>query len=113
MRVYEGASPGRRATSWRSRGSSANAEIQVALRRLRERTRDLVRNTPHAPRMLDVLCTQIIGEGLRPVSSTGNDELDDKVDCLWDEWQAQADVEGIDSFYSMQVLAIRAMIADG
>ena len=98
LRIYEGAAVGRRNSSWRAAQTSANAEIQMALRPLRDRARELVRNTPHAARLADVLVTHAVGIGLRPVPDTGSDRLDDRVSELWNEWQAQADVEGVQSF---------------
>ncbi|MFZ1413221.1 MAG: phage portal protein, partial [Defluviicoccus sp.] len=47
-RSYEGARIGRRTEGWVVAGTSANAEIGTALVRLRDRTRDLVRNNPYA-----------------------------------------------------------------
>jgi lambda family phage portal protein len=114
MRIYEGADVGRRASSWRGvRGSSANTEIMGAIGSLRDRARDLCRNTPHAPRMLDVLTAGIVGDGIRPVPNTGSDRLNDRVEALWNEWQGQADVQGLMSFYSMQVLAVRSLVESG
>src|SRR5262249_37489119 len=111
--MYEGADSGRRGASWRSRRTSANTEIQRALLPMRDRARELVRNTPHAPRLVDVLTASIVGDGIRPVPNTGSDNLNDRVETLWNEWQQQADVQGVHSFYSMQVLAVRSMIESG
>ena len=41
--AYEGARTDRRTGGWITTGNSANAEIAVALSRLRERSRDLIR----------------------------------------------------------------------
>ena len=113
LRVYEGASVGRRNASFRGRMGSANAEIWGAIRPLRDRSRELVRNTPHAPRMIEVLVTHSIGTGLRPVPRTGSDRLDSRVIDLWDGWQKRADVEGRMSFEAMQALALRSVIESG
>lgn len=113
IRIYDGASDGRRASSWRSRQSSANTEIGGALTQLRDRARDLVRNTPYAPRALDILVGHTIGTGLVPVPQTGSDNLDRRVTELWDAWCAQADVEGVLSFGAMQALAVRSMVESG
>jgi lambda family phage portal protein len=113
QRIYEGADSGRRGSSWRSRRTSANAEIMQALVPMRDRARELVRNTPHAPRLIDVLTASIVGDGIRPVPNTGSDRLNDRVEQLWNDWQCQVDVQGVHSFYSMQVLAIRSMIESG
>src|SRR5690606_32300822 len=47
-RAYEGARTGRRTEGWHTVGTSANTEIAPALARLRNRSRDLVRNNPYA-----------------------------------------------------------------
>jgi lambda family phage portal protein len=112
-RVYEGASVGRRSSSWRTLHTSANAEIQLAIRPLRDRARDLARNTPHAPRMLDILVSHTIGTGLVPVPATGSDRLDRQVIGLWNDWVERSDVTGQLSFYAMQALAVRSMIESG
>lgn len=113
IRIYEGASVGRRSASWRTLHTSANAEIQLAIRPLRDRARDLVRNTPHAPRMLDVLTSHTVGDGIVPVPDTGKDRTDRQVSDLWAEWCERADVTGQLSFYAMQALAVRSMVESG
>lgn len=106
---------GRRANSWRTTlgGASANTELATAMRPLRDRSRELVRNTPHANRMLDILCSHTVGTGILPVSNTGSDRIDKQVDQLWADWVAQADVTDRESFDALQVLAVRAMIESG
>ena len=47
-RAYEGAKLGRRTGGWVAAGTGANAEIAPAIARLRDRSRDLVRNNPYA-----------------------------------------------------------------
>lgn len=113
LRLYEGAQVGRRASSWRGRGTSANAEIADGMKRLRDRARELVRNTPHAPRILDIIINNTVGEGVIPQPNTGNDKLDDKVSALWDSWQEHCDVQGYETFYGMQVLGLRSIIEGG
>jgi len=113
MRMYEGATAGRRTTSFRGRATSANTEIAQGIGNLRDRARDLVRNTPHGPRLLDIMCSHIIGTGIRPVSATGKDKLDDRIERLWKDWQDAAGIEGLLSFYAQQELGVRSMIQDG
>jgi len=113
IRIYEGATAGRRASSWRALGTSSNAELQSAIRPLRDRSRDLARNTPHAARLLDVMVAHLVGNGLIPISSTGKDKIDAQVQDLWEDWDNQADVTGRLSFRAMQGLAVRSMIESG
>jgi lambda family phage portal protein len=113
LRVYDGAQPGRRAQSFSALRTSANAEIQMALAPLRDRARDLARNSPYAPRVLDIFSSHIVGMGLRPVPHTGKDKLDTKVSDMWEEFQRRADVEGVLSLYAQQGLAVRSTIESG
>ncbi len=113
LRVYEGATVGRRATSWKALNTSANAEIQGALRPLRDRARDLARNTPYAARMLDIITSHTIGTGIVPNIDTGSDKLDRRLETLWGEWEEEADVTGQMGFYAMQALAVRSTVESG
>src|SRR4051794_37377970 len=102
LRAYEGATVGRRASSFRALPTSANAEIQGALRPLRDRSRELARNTPYGARMLDIFSSHTVGTGIVPVPDTGSDALDKRLTELWGEWEEQADVEGVLGFYGQQ-----------
>lgn len=113
IRAYEGASVGRRGTSWQATSISANGEIASGLMPLRNRARELGRNNPYAARMLDIMPSHVVGNGIVPVSTTGKDGIDKKVSDLWNEWQMTADVTGGLSFYALQVLAVRSMIESG
>jgi lambda family phage portal protein len=110
-RSYDGAAASRR--GWSSaRRSSANAALRPDLATLRERARDMVRNTPLA-RVPDVLAGHIVGTGIRPVSRTGNRALDKRVNKLFEEWQQDALVSGELDFYGLQALVVRSMVEGG
>lgn len=113
LRIYEGAAVGRRASSFKALNTSANAEIQGALRPLRSRARDLARNTPYAARMLDIITAHTVGSGITPVPDTGSDRYDRRLENLWGDWERHADVTGQLGFYGMQSLAVRAMVESG
>ena len=112
VRDYDAATKGRRGTSFRGRGTSANGEVGPALATLRDRARDLVRNTPHGARMLDVLVGHIVGTGLTVVWNTGSDRGDRIVRAAWDDWCRTADVAG-GTFAAFQALALRSTIEGG
>ena len=65
-RAYEGARQGRRTEGWIAAGTGANAEIAPALARLRDRSRDLVRNNPYAGKAVQALVSNMVGTGLMP-----------------------------------------------
>lgn len=113
IRIFEGADRGRRGASWQATGASANTELAGAQHVLRDRARDLARNNPWAARMLDIMSSHIVGNGIVPVSNTGSDKIDNRVNSLWEDFVDQADITGCLSFYAMQDLAVRSMIESG
>lgn len=110
-RSYDGARAPRRGLVW-SRGQSANATVAPALAPLRDRARDLVRNTPMA-RVPDVLAAHIVGTGIVPVSRTGNRALDRRVNKLFDDWQEACLISGEVDFYGLQALLCRSIVEGG
>ena len=65
-RGYEGARTGRRSEGWVAAGTGANTEIAPALARLRDRSRDLVRNNPYAAKAVGALVSNLVGRGIVP-----------------------------------------------
>ena len=55
MLSYEAARTDRRTSGWMTTDSGANAEIGPALARVRQRSRDLIRNNAYAANALDEL----------------------------------------------------------
>lgn len=111
-RGYDGAKRGRRGNG-RAPSTSANAEVGPAQVLLRNRARDLVRNNPHAARIVDVLASNLVGAGIQPVSKTGRKTVDKKVNRLWKQFAAQADADGQLDVYGLQALAVREMCQAG
>lgn len=105
-RTYEGAKTGRRTSSWIAPNSSANAELYGALERLRARSRDLVRNNPHARRAIAALVANAIGTGIE----VGVPARPGKV---WKAWSAECDFFGELGFGGIQALTARAVFESG
>ena len=74
-RAYEGAKLGRRTEGWVAAGTGANAEIAPAIARLRDRSRDLVRNNPYAAKAVQALVSNMVGTGLLPRARAATPEL--------------------------------------
>lgn len=113
MRGYDAAQNGRRTSSFRRGAPSANAEIGRSLVALRERSRELVRNTYIGQRTLDVLTTHVIGTDLTIRFDTGSDRADRSVQALWNEWIEACDIEGETGFNGLLSLAFRSMLEGG
>ncbi|SOC13776.1 lambda family phage portal protein [Rhodobacter sp. JA431] len=63
---YDAASRGRRSYGWKSPGTAADAAAFGARARLRNLSRDMIRNRPYAMRGRDVVVANVVGEGIMP-----------------------------------------------
>lgn len=113
LRYYDGAKRAPRANSLATRPGSANEALTSELSRLTARAHDLVRNTPEASRTIEILSSLIVGTGVKVIFKTGNDNLDKRVQRLWNRWCKVADIEGVLGFEGLQKLAIAGMFEGG
>lgn len=113
VRAYDGATTGRRGASWSAGGSSANSEISRGLAKLRDRSRDMSRNTAAGARILDVFVAHAVGVGITAVPKTGTVRLDKTVSALWKEFVKTADIEGELDLHGQVALATRSMLEGG
>ncbi len=112
-RGYAGAAVGRHTDGWKASSTSADTEIWVGGRRLRDRARDLERNNPYAAKAASILTTNIVGEGIMPRANTGDDARDKRVMAAFDKWSKECDADGQLDFYGLQTLAVRGMVVGG
>lgn len=66
MAYYDGADLGRRGATIRRSGASADAVTARTLPALRNGSRDLVRNNPHAKRAVEAIVSNVVGSGITP-----------------------------------------------
>ena len=113
-RVYEAASPSKR-TQWLATGSSANTEIYSSLERLRNRSRDLVRNNPYANKAIQVIVSNTVGTGIIPQVKGKRKGRVEKVSELWKRWAESplCDVEGRHDLSGLQSLVQRTVAESG
>jgi lambda family phage portal protein len=112
-RAYEGAKVGRRTEGWIAAGTGANAEIAPAIARLRDRSRDLVRNNPYAAKAVTALVSNLVGTGLQPRAAAATPELAAEADWLWSAFAASADADGLTDFAGLQALIARSLVESG
>ena len=113
VREYEAASQSRRMSDWQAGGKSANAEVALGGRYLRERSRDLVRNNAYAVAALRALVTNIVGEGIVPRSVGPSQSVNRAVDALWKRWAPRASAVLPIGVYGLQSLAVRSWLESG
>lgn len=111
--AYEGARTDRRTGGWVTSGNSANAEIAVALSKLRERSRDLVRNNAYAARAAAEVVGNAVGTGITVQARSGEPAFDRAVNAAWSDWMEECDADGQLDFYGLQALVARTVFESG
>lgn len=105
VRSFDGAKTGRRTDGWTTGGTSANAEISPALSQLRNRSRDLMRNNPHAVKAINSIVANTVGTGITVKLSDGQE--------VWNKWINECDADGQLDFYGIQSLVNRTTEESG
>jgi lambda family phage portal protein len=110
LRGYEGAAHGRRVDGWFTRSTSANAELQRSLVKLRDRHRDLVRNVPWIFRAKAAVVSITIGFGITS-RIVGNKTTQKR----WNGWAGttKCDADGRHNWYGLQALVWGAVVESG
>jgi lambda family phage portal protein len=121
--AYRGAENGRLRGTWTPGGGSADRDLLPELATLRDRSRDLVRNDGIASGAVDTISTNIIGSGIRPqsrldretlkISEDYADQLQKKIEKIWERWVPYADAGGRMNFYEIEELVERSRIING
>ena len=121
-RSYAGAIVSRLTNDWMSTQASADAEIRNSLRKLRDRSREMVRNNPYAKQAKRTTQINVVGSGIklqsqvqqirsRQPSETINRLIEEK----WNLWTRaeHCDVAGRHSFHMMEWIATGALPESG
>jgi lambda family phage portal protein len=121
-RMYEGAMVSRLTSDWVAGGNSADAEINGSLSRLRNRARQLVRDSDYARQAKRAVVSNVIGTGIRmqaqvPMQRGGrlDDGLNSAIEMAWRQWgyKEYCDVAGRLCFAEIERMAIGAMCESG
>lgn len=121
-RLYAGAQMGRLTSDWIVSGTSADAEIKSSLSRLRDRSRQLVRDNDHARNALRAIVNNVIGQGVGFQSqvrmqrgSRLNQSVNDQIEAKWYQWGRKENCHtgGTLCFADIERLAIRSVFESG
>lgn len=108
-----GSTGGRRTYSWRAGQWGPNASLNPVAQRLRDRSRDAARQDGWAKSAINTLVSQIVGTGIMPRSTCGDETVRQQLQDLWIRWTDDADADGACDFYGLQRLAVQAMVEGG
>lgn len=111
--AYDGASFGRRLGFWGIRGTGPNADADLELHALRDRSRELVRNSPLAKAAEDTWVSELVGTGLVPRPTLDDKNAVEALLRLFKRWSRHADADGVLDFFGLQELAARSLFVNG
>ena len=122
LRAYQGALVSRLTSDWMSSQLSADAEIRNSLRKLRDRSRELVRNNPYARQAKRTTQINIVGNGMKFQSlvlqqrgGKRDQRVNNIIEEAWGEWTQSdsCDCAGKYSFHQFEWLAAGALCESG
>lgn len=111
--AYAGAKRDRSNYDWNAARTGPNKEIWGAAQLLRDRSRDLVRNNPHARKAVEVLASNIVGTGIRAKCTHPDETVRRTVDELWARWQEECSAESDLEWTGLQTLAVTSWLESG
>ena len=113
--LYDGASKGRGNEWTRGPGTSQNAEVRQALTMLRNRHRELSRNTGYVSAAIDATVSMTIGDGIQPVARGSNPDKVKLAQELMIEWSQSVlcDADGRLALSGLQSLMMRTEAESG
>jgi lambda family phage portal protein len=112
---YDAASNGRRLKSWKSPGTDADAASAPGRARMRNRSRDMVRNAPFATRAQSVITNNVVGIGIVPSLSGGAKAAQKKAAEVVLPYLASADLDKhrVLNFSGMQTVVCNSVFEAG
>lgn len=115
QRNYDAAMPDRLNEGWRAPSGTGQMTDAAFRSTLRDRARDLERNSDILNGVLNAFERNVIGEGLRLQSKTGSKKMNDRIERLWREWckAENCDATGQQSFEELTRMMLRRKKVDG
>ena len=113
--LYEGAAVGRRTSGWRSVGTDINQENRLALGRLRDVSRDMVRNNAYASRAKATIAHNVVGTGILARVKANTPKRAEQIKALLDRHfdTTDIDADGRLNLYGLQSLAMSTIVESG
>lgn len=121
--AYAGAKSNRILNNWITTAGSPDSDLLSDLPKLRERSRDLIRDDANARGIVNRFQTNVIGSGIRPQSRFKGEEIGysenetaeivDDMEDIWKDWIPNADASERLDFYQIQNQVYRQVLENG
>ena len=120
VRQYEAAEGGRLSGDWMAPATSEDSELAGSLETLRNRSRKMIRDNPHASNLKRIVQDNIVGTGIgvqaqvMKADGTPDDELNNRIEEAWLQWTERdsCHTAGQLSMNSILRLAVGAVFQD-
>ena len=121
-RGFDGAMYNRLVADWITSSTSMDAELRSSLKRLRDRSRDLVRNNDYARSAQRAITNNVVGQGVRMQSAVKmrrggrmDDNTNTAIETAWEKWcrKQYCHTAGVLSFHDIERQLMDAMLSDG
>lgn len=103
---YEGATTGRRLSSWGTSSAGPNAVTTSSLNTLRSRSHETIRNNPYGCSAKAHYVSNMVGTGFKPRWRLDDEQLKKEIQQLWEDWVDEADAYGQTDFYGLLALIV-------
>ena len=115
MMNYDAASKGRRTYGWKAPGTDADAAAHGSRARLRNLSRDMIRNRPFAARAQSVVTANVVGAGILFSVQSKNKSQRELVDKVLRRHllTPAIDAYGEQDIYGLQTTVMNAVFGDG
>ena len=112
---YDAASRGRRTYGWKAPGTAADAAAYGQRDRLRNLSRDMIRNRPYAARAQAVMTANVVGTGIIPSVQCEDKKTLDIVNAIVKQHllTVALDAYGEADLYEMQSVVMSTVFSDG
>ncbi len=115
VRSYDAGNHSRLNANWTPFNAAAEQEDRYNRDTIRARSRDLERNSDVAGAIISAYRRNVVGRGFSLQAKTGDTELNDRIEVLWNEWcrQRNCDVTGMQSFTQILRMCVQRKKVDG
>ncbi|WP_017999919.1 phage portal protein [Paracoccus sp. N5] len=112
---YDAASRGRRTYGWKAPATAADAAAFGSRERLRQISRDMIRNRAYAARARDVVVANVVGEGIIPSIRSDNANAKPVVEELMRRHLLSNDIDSLGEYdlQEMQQICMATVFSDG